>query len=35
VPMLGSSTGRFVLLYAAGSILVGYIILMKIADIEL
>jgi tight adherence protein B len=35
IPMLTTSTGRFILLYAAGSIAVGYFILMKIADIEL
>jgi tight adherence protein B len=35
MPMLTTSTGRFILLYAAGSILVGYFILMKLADIEL
>jgi len=34
-PMLTTSTGRFILLYAASSILVGYFILMKIADIDL
>jgi tight adherence protein B len=34
LPMLTTSTGRLVLLYAAGSIAVGYFILMKIADIE-
>jgi tight adherence protein B len=35
IPMLTTSTGRFILLYAAGSIAVGYFVLMKIADIEL
>ena len=35
IPMLTTSTGRLILLYAAGSILVGYLILMKIADIDL
>jgi tight adherence protein B len=35
MPMLTTSTGRFILLYAAGSIVVGYAVLMKIADIEL
>ena len=35
LPMLTTSTGRFILLYAAGSIVVGYLVLMKIADIEL
>src|SRR5678815_3441003 len=35
IPMLTTSTGRYILLYAAGSIFVGYMVLMKIADIEL
>jgi tight adherence protein B len=35
LPMLTTTTGRYILLYAAGSIIVGYFILMKIADIEL
>ena len=35
IPMLTTSTGRYILLYAAGSIAVGYFVLMKIADIEL
>jgi Flp pilus assembly protein TadB len=34
MPMLTTSTGRWLLTYAAGSIIVGYVILMKIADIE-
>jgi len=33
-PMLTTSIGRYFLLYAAGSVLVGYWILMKLADIE-
>jgi tight adherence protein B len=35
MPMLTTSTGRFILLYAASSIIVGYLVLMKIADIVL
>jgi tight adherence protein B len=35
IPMLTTSTGRYILMYAAGSIMVGYFVLMKIADIEL
>jgi tight adherence protein B len=35
LPMLTTTTGRYILLYAAGSIAVGYFVLMKIADIEL
>ena len=35
IPMLTTSTGRYIMLYAAGSIVVGYMVLMKIADIEL
>lgn len=35
VPMLTTSTGRYILAYAAGSIAVGYFVLMKIADIDL
>jgi tight adherence protein B len=35
LPMLTTTTGRYILLYAVGSIVVGYIVLMKIADIEL
>jgi tight adherence protein B len=35
IPMLTTTTGRYILLYAAGSIAVGYFVLMKIADIEL
>lgn len=35
VPMLTTSTGRYILLYAAGSVAVGYFVLMKLADIEL
>ena len=35
VPMLTTTTGRLVLLYAAGSITVGYFVLMKIADIDI
>jgi tight adherence protein B len=35
MPMLTTTTGRFILLYAAGSIIFGYLVLMKIADIEL
>jgi len=34
-PMLTTSTGRFILFYAAGSVAVGYFILMKLADIDL
>jgi len=34
-PMLTTTTGRLVLLYAAGSIAVGYFVLMKIADIDI
>ena len=33
-PMLTTTTGRYFLLYAAGSVAVGYFILMKLADIE-
>jgi tight adherence protein B len=35
IPMLTTSTGRYILLYAAGSVAVGYMFLMKLADIEL
>jgi len=35
LPMLTTTTGRYILIYAAGSIAVGYFVLMKIADIEL
>jgi tight adherence protein B len=35
IPMLTTSTGRYILLYAAGSVAVGYMVLMKLADIEL
>jgi tight adherence protein B len=35
VPMMTTDTGRMILLYAIGSITVGYFILMKIADIDL
>ena len=34
-PMLSNPTGQMVLAYAAGSIMVGYFVLMKIADIDL
>ena len=34
-PMMNTSTGRMLLMYAAGSIIVGYFVLMKIADIDL
>jgi len=34
-PMLATAQGRMILLYAAGSIGVGYVVLMKIADIDL
>jgi tight adherence protein B len=34
-PLLTTSTGRLLLVYAAASIAVGYFILMKIADIEI
>jgi Flp pilus assembly protein TadB len=33
--MLTTTTGRLVLLYAAGSIALGYFVLMKIADIDI
>ena len=35
LPMLTTSTGRYILLYAAGSVVVGYFFLMRLADIEL
>lgn len=35
LPMLTTSTGRYILLYAAGSVAVGYFVLMRLADIEL
>jgi tight adherence protein B len=35
LPMLTTTTGRYILLYAVASIVVGYFVLMKIADIEL
>ena len=35
IPMLTTSTGRYILLYAASSVIVGYFFLMKLADIEL
>jgi tight adherence protein B len=35
VPMVTTSTGRMILFYAVGSIVVGYFVLMKIADIDL
>jgi tight adherence protein B len=34
-PMLTTSTGRMIMLYAAGSIAMGYFVLMKIAEIDL
>ena len=34
-PMMNTSTGRMLLMYAAASIIVGYFVLMKIADIDL
>jgi tight adherence protein B len=34
-PLLTTSTGRLILVYAAASIAVGYFVLMKIADIEI
>ena len=34
-PMFTNPTGRMILLYAGGSIMVGYFILMKIADIDI
>src|SRR5689334_4531638 len=35
LPLLTTSTGRFILAYAVGSIALGYFVLMKIADIEM
>lgn len=35
LPMLTTSTGRYILLYAAGSVIVGYFVLMKLADVQL
>jgi len=34
-PMVTTSTGRVLLMYAVSSVVVGYFILMKIADIDL
>ena len=34
-PRYRRETGRFILFYAAGSVAVGYFILMKLADIDL
>jgi tight adherence protein B len=34
-PMMTTSTGRMLLMYAVASVVVGYFVLMKIADIEL
>ena len=34
-PMMTTRTGQYILLYAGLSIAVGYLIMMKIADIEL
>lgn len=34
-PMLHTSTGRMLLIYAVSSVVVGYFVLMKIADIDL
>ena len=34
-PMLHSSTGRMLMIYAVSSVVVGYFVLMKIADIDL
>ena len=35
LPLMTTSTGRYILAYAAGSIALGYFVLMKIADIEM
>jgi Flp pilus assembly protein TadB len=34
-PMMTTRTGQYILLYAAVSIMAGYGVMMKIADIEL